>query len=350
MSNDLRLVVGTYTDAGSEGLYSYSFNQRTGEAAALDSCKAVNPSYLTVSENGKFIYAVSELGSGNAAVYALRFDRESGAFSNINTVLTEGSDPCYVSTNGKIVVTANYGGSLSVIQLAGDGGLKSLKAIFNGSTGGPDTLRQSTPHVHCAVFSPDGKHLYASDFSADRLLCFDVIKRGKELKPSTASDGQQLIAKVSPDYGPRHIIFDRKGRHAYLIGELSGAVTVFDVENGVLTPKQTVDADPFDGRGSADIHLSPDGRFLYASNRLKGDGIAVFKVDQATGTLTEAGYVETGIHPRHFNITPNGKFLLCACRDDNEIQIYSLDKKSGMPAFTGKSIPLSKPVCVQFVR
>lgn len=349
-NNDLRLVVGTYTDGGSEGLYSFSFNQQTGESAALDSCKAANPSYLTISRDGRHIYAVSELGSGNAAVHAISFDRQGGSMTEINTVLAGGPDPCYISTNGKMVVTANYGGSLSVIRLAKDGSLKGLKSLFNGSTGGPDTLRQSVPHIHCAVFSPDGKHLYASDFSADRLLCFDVVKRGKELRPSTAPDGQQLIAKVSPDYGPRHIVFDRKGRHAYLIGELSGTVTVFDVDNGVLTPKQTVDADPYDGRGSADIHLGPDGKFLYVSNRLKGDGISVFKVDKASGRLSGAGYCETGRHPRHFNITPNGRFLLCACRDENEIQIYSIDKKSGMPAYTGKSIPLSKPVCVQFVQ
>lgn len=351
-SRDPRIVMvaGTYTDTGSEGLYSFAFNQQTAEAVLLDSCSTVNPSYLTFSRDGRRLYAVSELNSGNAAVYALAFDPQTGAFSNLNTQLTEGTSPCYIAANGKMAVTANYGGSLSVFPLARDGSLKPVSAVFSGSTGGPDPVRQVVPHVHCVEFSKDGKHLYASDFSADRLLCFDVIKNGSALKPATADDGQQLIVKVAPDSGPRHLIFDRKGTHAYLLGELSGQITVFDAAGGRLTARQSADADPYDGRGSADLHLSPDGRFLYASNRLIGDGIAIFAVDSRTGELTPAGYQETGRHPRHFNITPNGEYLLCACRDDDRIEIYRRDKKSGLLAPSGKSIPLRKPVCVQFAR
>lgn len=348
-SNELKIVVGTYTDAGSYGIYSLSFDTRTGEAALLDSCRTVNPSYLTVSRNGKYIYAVSELGSSNAAVYALRFDKRSGAFTPINTTLAGGTDPCYISTNGKVVATADYGGTLSIYPIASDGGLKPVKSVFNGSTGGPDTLRQSTPHIHCAEFSRDGKRLFVSDFSADRILCFDVTRGGRRIRPALAEDGQQLVVNVAPDYGPRHLVFDRKGNHAYLIGELSGAVTLFDAEDNMLTIRQVIDADPYDGRGSGDIHISPDGRYLYVSNRLKGDGIAIFSIDPGSGELTEAGYQLTGIHPRHFNITPDGRYLLCACRDDNTIEIYSRDKKSGLLTPTGKNIALSKPVCVQFV-
>lgn len=347
---DIIMVAGTYTDSGSRGMYSFSFNEKTGEAALLDSCLAVNPSYLTFSKDGKYIYAVSELSSGNAAVYAFGFDRKTGAFTELNTVLTEGADPCYVSTNGKIVVTANYGGSMSVFPIARDGSLRPLKAKFNGSTGGPDLSRQEVPHVHCTEFSPDGKHLYATDFSADRILCFDVVKGGRELRPAVAEDGQQLIAQTTPGDGPRHIAFDRKGRHAYAIGELSGMVTVFDAPDGALIRVQTVDADPSDGRGSADIHLSPDGKFLYASNRLKGDGIAIFKVDSQSGELTEAGYAETGLHPRNFSITPNGKYLLCACRDSDRIEIYLRDTKTGQLTPALRPIPLSKPVCVKFLK
>lgn len=348
-SSRLAMVVGTYTDSGSEGLYSFSFDQKSGEATLLDSCHAINPSYLTFSADNSRIYSVCELEENNAAVCALGFDVRDGSFTYMDAALTEDANPCYVATNGKIVLTANYGGSLSVFPLSSNGSVKPLSARFNGSTGGPDPERQQTPHVHCAVFSNDGKHVYASDFSADRILCFDVVKRGRRLKPSTAADGQQLVARVSPDYGPRHIIFDRKGRHAYVIGELSGAITVFDVDrHGVLTAKQTIDADPFDGRGSADIHLSPDGRYLYASNRLKGDGIAIFSVDASTGELAEAGYQPTGLHPRHFNITPNGRYLLCACRDDDAIWIYARDPKSGLLTDTGRRIGVRKPVCVQF--
>lgn len=349
--SEIRMVVGTYTNSGSTGLYSFSFNEDTCEFAILDSCRTVNPSYLTFSADGKIVYAVSELDEGGGAAASFSFDRQSGSFTEINRQATEGASPCYISTNGKIVVTANYnGGSLSVFSLADDGSLQPVKALFSGSVGGPDAERQEAPHVHCAEFSVDGKYLYASDFSADRVLCFDVVNDGNDVIPSMSEEGELTIAKVVPDYGPRHIIFDREGKHAYIIGELSGFVTVFDVVDGKLVSKQVIDADPFDGRGSSDIHLSPDGRFLYASNRLKGDGIAVFSVDADSGELTMAGYTKTGIHPRHFNITPNGKFLLCACRDTDAIEIYSINKHNGQLTYTGKNITLKKPVCVQFVK
>ena len=349
-SSELKVVVGTYTDTGSYGIYSLAFDTATGQYRMLDSCKTVNPSYLTPSRNGKYIYAVSELGSSNAAVYALRFDKHSGAFTPINTVFAGGTDPCYIATNGKMVATADYGGTLSVYPIASNGGLKPVKEVFEGSVGGPDSLRQETPHIHCAAFSHDGKRLYASDFSADRLLCFDVVRRGRRLRPANGDDGRQIVVGVAPDYGPRHLIFDRKGQLAYLIGELSGTITVFDVADNMLTARQTIDADPYDGRGSADIHISPDGRYLYASNRLKGDGIAIFSIDPRSGELTEAGYQFTGIHPRHFNITPDGRYLLCACRDDNSIEIYARDKASGLLTPAGHTITLKKPVCIEFVQ
>ena len=350
-SSELRLVVGTYTDSGSYGIYSLAFDTESGEARMLDSCRAINSSYVAPSRNGKFVYAVSELDGSNAAVYTLRFDKHSGAFTPVNTTLAGGTNPCYISTNGKIVVSADYGGTLSVYPIASDGGLKPLKSVFHGGLGGPDMSRQEVPHIHCAEFSPDGKRLFVSDFSADRILCFDVVRGGRRVQPATAADGQQLFVSVAPDYGPRHICFDSKGKHAYLIGELSGTITMFDVaDDNTLTIRQVVDADPYDGRGSADIHISPDGRYLYASNRLRGDGIAIFSIDPRSGELTEAGYQLTGRHPRHFNITPDGRWLLCACRDDNAIEIYARDRKSGLLTPTGNTIPLLKPVCVQFVQ
>ena len=348
--SELTMVVGTYTDTGSYGIYSLAFDTETGEARMLDSCRAINSSYVAPSRNGKFVYAVSELDGSNAAVYTLRFDKRSGAFTPVNTTLAGGTNPCYISTNGKIVVSAEYGGTLSVYPIASDGGLKPLKSVFHGGLGGPDMSRQEVPHIHCAEFSPDGKRLFVSDFSADRILYFDVVRGGRRVRPATADDGEQLAVATAPDYGPRHIVFDSKGRHAYLIGELSGLITVFDVVENNLIPRQVVDADPYDGRGSGDIHISPDGRYLYSSNRLRGDGIAIFSIDPSSGELTEAGYQLTGIHPRHFNITPDGRWLLCACRDDNAIEIYSRDAKSGLLTPTGNTIPLLKPVCVQFVQ
>ena len=166
--------------------------------------------------------------------------------------------------------------------------------------------------------------------------------------------GQTLLAflasvqPVSYTHLPRHTVFHPNGKWAYLISELSGRVALMYYDKGNLTPVRFVEADTLHVSGSADIHITPDGRFLYASNRLKGDGIAIFSIDLENGQLTKIGYQLTGIHPRNFVITPNGKFLLCACRDSHIVQVYEIDKQSGLLKDTGKDIRVSKPVCLKF--
>ncbi|MCH5232582.1 MAG: lactonase family protein [Muribaculaceae bacterium] len=348
-SGDLRMIVGCYTDTGSQGLYSFVFDEENGTFNVLDSCRIDNPSYLTVSEDKEFIYSVSELNSSASSAVALKFDHASGLFKILNSQKTEGTDPCYISTNGKIVVTANYGGSMSVFPIEEDGKLGAMSQFFEGSTGGPDSTRQDTPHIHCAEFSVDGNNLYASDFSADRLLLYKV-EEGTKIIPMVTDADHQIAIELQPDNGPRHIVFDKSGKFAYVIGELSGLVTVLEKEpsGNEMVVKQEIDADPFVARGSADIHLSPDGKFLYASNRLNNDGIAIFKVDEKTGMLTKVGYQLTGKHPRNFAISPNGKYLLCACRDTDEIEIYEINQETGLLTSCNTSIKLKKPVCIKF--
>ena len=144
--------------------------------------------------------------------------------------------------------------------------------------------------------------------------------------------GTPAAFDVAPGSGPRHLDFHPNGKYAYLINELSGAVIAFnyDANAGNLTQIQTIQADTLSAKGSADIHVSPDGKFLYASNRLKGDGIAIFSINQVDGKLTKVGYQETGVHPRNFVITPNGKFLLVASRDNDVIQIFLIDRVTGL--------------------
>lgn len=334
------MVVGTYTDGGSHGVYSYHFNQETGKAEALDSLEMVNPSFLTVSRDKKLIYAVSETNGDKASLNVIRLNKKGG-MRLLDTDLTEGADPCYVATNGKLALTANYsGGSMSVFQLSKGGKQAKLATKFLGTTGGPDLSRQDKPHVHCACFTPDGEYVLATDFSADRILSFRV-KGKKVIENGVAAD-------VSADSGPRHLTFSNDGRFAYLMSELSGKVTVFRYEQGRLEKLQEIVSDSVGARGGADIHLSPDGRFLYSSNRLKAEGIAIFSVDSQTGLLTRVGYQPTAAHPRMFNITPNGRYLLCCCRDSNKIQVFRRDDRTGLLTDMHQDILLSKPVCVQF--
>ena len=148
--------------------------------------------------------------------------------------------------------------------------------------------------------------------------------------------------------GPRHIVFNDKGTVAYLIGELDGTVAVLGYNDGNLKELQRVQASETKTSGSADIHLSPDGKFLYASHRLKDEGISIFSVDKNTGLITKIGFQPTAAHPRNFAITPNGNYMLVACRDSNVIEVYRRDKKTGKLVNTRQDIKLGKPVCIQF--
>lgn len=338
--NEIALLIGTYTNGDSEGIYSFRFNQETGEAIVLDSMQADNPSFLIASTDGTRVYAVSENNDSTDGVSTYAFDKEKGKLKWLNKQLT-GKAPCHISTNGQILLTANYeGGSLSLFPLREDGCVEAEGKTYRGSASGVDSLRQTTPHVHCSLFTPDGKQVIMTDFSADRLLCFDLLNDSLRLCDSVF---------VEAGSGPRHLTFSPNGKQLYLIGELSGNVYVYAYKDRRLQAIQTIEADEVHARGSADIHVSPDGRFLYASNRLKHDGIAIFSVNPSDGTLTHIGYQPTSKHPRHFNLTPNGKYLLVACRDDHVVQVFERNAESGLLRNTGRTIQVPHPVCIQFI-
>ena len=206
------------------------------------------------------------------------------------------------------------------------------------------------PHLHCVRITPDGKYLLADDLGTDQIHKFNINPNANaDNKEKFLTKGTPEAFKVAPGSGPRHLIFNSDGKFAYLINEIGGTVIAFRYADGMLDEIQTVAADTVNAQGSGDIHLSPDGKYLYASNRLKADGVAIFKVDETNGTLTKVGYQLTGIHPRNFIITPNGKYLLVACRDTNVIQIFERDQATGLFTDIKKDIKVDKPVCLKFV-
>lgn len=326
------LLVGTYSD----GFFAIDYG--SGEVIAKASMP--NPSFLATW--GNKVYAVSEMPDSTASVYAWRYGGNGFEFLNQQPTGADGfrgEDPCYVATNGTLLAVANYsGGTLALFPLEADGKIAPLDSLVISSTGGPDLTRQDKPHVHCATFTPDGKHLFFSEFSAEAIGSLDIV--------GTQVSNFRKAAELPADFGPRHLLFDASGQHFYVIGELSGDVAVFDYEEGLLSLKQIIKADAVNARGAADIHLSPDGRFLYASLRLRSDGIAIFSVAD-DGTLTHVGYQTTGPHPRNFTVTE--KEVIVACRDNDSIEIYARDAKTGLLKDTGRRISVPKPVFVQLI-
>jgi 6-phosphogluconolactonase (cycloisomerase 2 family) len=343
------MLVGTYTGGESEGIYVYRFDSDTAQTEYVGVVPIDNPSYMTASSDGSVVYAVSENSGGTPSfASAFDFDCTTGALSlsgSRETASSEGMKrqggeaPCNITTNGNMVVTANYSsGDISVYDICENGTLSPLRQRIDILTHDP-----STPsHAHCVKFSPDGRWLFATDLGLDMILRFDV-------KKGAIDEASEVGFKVPEGSGPRHFIFDRTGRNLYLINELSGSVMAFEYNDGNLELFQTVQADTAGGHGSADIVLTPDGRWLYASNRLKNDGVAIFAVNLKDGTLTPAGYRTTGIHPRNLSLSPEGRYLLVACRDSDQVEVFEIDHSSGALTPTDKNISIDAPVCVIFI-
>ena len=344
---NMYLLVGSYATPQEEGIKVYAWDNEKGEATYVSGLTGIsNPSYQVVSADGERVYSVGEDDGMTSTAHALSFDKANGNLTLMNAQLTQGGAPCYIniSPKGKSVITANYvGANISVIPLETSGCLNENVGTIAFEGEGVHATRQSQPHLHCVEFTPDGKYLLANDLGTDKIHVFPLTAEGNLNKENT------FDVDLEPGSGPRHICFSKDGRFAYLINEISGKVTALAYDGKGLTPIQYIKSDTVNAQGSADIHLSPDGKFLYASNRLKADGIAVFSVDNQTGLLTKVGYQLTGIHPRNFIITPDGRFLLVACRDSNLVQIFARDEKTGLLVDTGKKIETSKPVCLKFM-
>jgi 6-phosphogluconolactonase len=346
-----QLIIGSYnTPAKPEGIYVYDFNTKTGELTHKTTTNVASPSYLAVSPDRKHIYAVSE--DQSHTVNAFGYNATSGQLTFLNKQDTGGGSPAYVSVDatGKYVFVANYaGGNLAAVPVLKDGSL-GTDIQYIKHEGSSIDKRQTKPFAHSTVISPDNKYLFVSDLGIDKIN----IYKFDPLKSPPLSPAEPAFASLTPGSGPRHFTFHPNKKFAYLIQEINGTITAFNYNDGKLTSLQTVSIVPegFTGRiGAADIHVSPDGKFLYGSNRGDANDLSIFAIDQATGKLTFVGRQSTlGKTPRNFAIDPTGNFLLAANQDTNDIFIFKRDQKTGLLTATGQKITISKPSCLQFVK
>jgi len=347
--NAMYMLLGTYTSGDSKGIYVYKIDTVSGVSEYVSEAVVANPSFLVLDESERYVYAVTEDdGPETSAANAFSFDKGTGTLKYINKQLTKGGAPCYINVDKdrKHVVTANYsGGNLSVFAVSDDGGLMPAFQVVQFTGTGFDENRQSQSHIHCVKYSPDEKYLFATDLGLDKIHKFEVTPNRTDSGYLTQTTPEAF--ELEAGSGPRHLVFHPNEKYAYLITEISGEVVGYNYNDGYLEEIQGIKADTLNAQGSADIHVSPDGKFLYASNRLKGDGIAIFSINENDGLLTKVGYTETGVHPRNFIITPNGKLLLVANRDSNNVQVFRRDMQTGLLEDTGNDIELSMPVCIK---
>ena len=353
-AKDSYLIVGTYTAGKSEGIYVYKFNSMDGSFKEVSHVKASNPSYVTVSPGQRFVYAVYEdAGSNNKGgdIAAFSFDKTTGDLTFLNKQPSGGDHPCYVEIDktGKWVVAGNYSsGSLSLLPVNTDGSLGNAVTTIQHQGSGANKQRQEKPHVHCTVFSKDNRFLFVPDLGIDKVMIYAFNDTTGKLTPAL-----QPFAKSDDGAGPRHLTFHPSNKFAYLIEELSGTVVAYEYNDGALNRIQRISSMPQNDSsfaGSADIHVSADGKFLYASNRSNSNTIAIYKVNKKTGKLTHVGHQSTmGKTPRNFNFDPSGNFLLVGNQESNQVVIFRRDKKTGLLFDTEKRIEVGKPVCLKWI-
>jgi 6-phosphogluconolactonase len=352
------LYVGTYTQEGSasKGIYGYRFDAATGHSTPLGlAAETINPSFVALAPNGRFLYAVNEVqnynGANSGGVSAFSIDRATGKLTLLNEVRSRGADPCYiiVDKSGKYVLVANYtGGSIAVFPVLEDGKLGEASAFVQHTGHGANPQRQEGPHAHSIDLSPDNRLAFVDDLGLDELLVYKFDSTKGTLTPNDPP-----FVKLDAGAGPRHFVLHPSGKFAYVVAEMASTVTAFsvDLKTGTLQRLQTMSTLPagFAGENDdAEIHIAPSGNFLYASNR-GHDSITVFAIDSQKGTLSKIDDVPTqGKIPRSFEIDPTGNFLLAENSKSDNIVVFRIDQQTGRLAPTGQKLEVGSPVCVKF--
>ncbi|MEN5035043.1 lactonase family protein [Pseudomonas sp. TWI929] len=351
------LLVGSYTDGASQGIYRYQFDDKTGHINPTPQqvVKSVSPSWLVLSADQRQLFAVNETPDGHASSFSVS---AKGEIKPLNQVATRGDEPTHasLSRDQRYLFVANYavnpapGGSLVVIPVAKDGKLKAVVQQARHKASGVNPERQAGAHVHSLVLSPDGQHVYACDLGADKVFIYryDGASPDHPLSPAIPAS-----VDLPPGSGPRHLLFDAKGRHAYLTLEMSGEVVTFDVKDDALLERQRLpltEQQDAAAKAAGGLHLSADGRFLYVSNRGTANEIVVFSVGKGDGQLTflQRRAVE-GDHPREFALDPSDNFLLVANQKSNQIVVMRRDPRSGKLLETVQTLKQEAPSDLKFI-
>jgi 6-phosphogluconolactonase len=349
MTTDTRFIgfVGTYTKGESKGIYTFTLDTQENQltqvraAAELD-----NPTYLNISRDNRFLYSVVKEGD-SGGITAFTVNGQSGELTPLNTQLLEGSSPCHVSVDSqtRMVFSANYHKGEVVSYLVDNGKLTKPVSVIKHEGSEPDP-RQEKAHTHFAEMTPDEKFLAVCELGSDQLITYQVDENGR------LNEVKRLA--IRPGSGPRHLTFHPNKKFAYIMTEFSSEVIAlkYDSEDGSFTEFQTISTIPEDfkenNQGSA-IHISSDGRFVYAGNR-GHNSIAIFGVDHDTGKLSLIDRVSTeGDWPRDFSLDPTEKFLIASNQNSSNLVLYSRNTETGKLTLLQSDVNVPDPVCIKFL-
>lgn len=348
VAQNVNLLVGSAAnDEKTDGIYLYEFNTATGEASFRKKTPVDRPSYLAFSKDRAHLYSIT----GGADISSYKYHAGSGELTFQNKQGSGGAGPIHISTDdrARYIFAANYdGGSLTVLPLEKNGSLSPVSQTLLQQGRSIDTLRQTKPYVHSVVLSPDNRYLFSADLGTDRL---NIYKLSKKQSPTPLEVSEQGFISMKPGSGPRFFTFHPNEKNAYLIQEMGGLFTAFNYTGKGITAIQDISmlSEDFKGKsGAADLHISPDGKFLYGSNRGDANELVIFSIDQHTGRLSFAGRYKSPLkRPRYFAIDPAGNFLLLTNQGSDNIAILKRDKTSGLLSPAGQ-ISVRRPVCLLF--
>ncbi|MGW3467786.1 lactonase family protein [Saccharopolyspora sp. NPDC000995] len=344
-NGEYRIYLGAYTSAGSaaDGI-RLAIADADGALLCTESvAEAADPSFLAMAPDGATLFAVSELRQGRVIAFKVH---EDGTLTEINSQPSLGAAPCHLSVHpsGKYLLTANYqSGNLVVHPIADGGVLREPCHVVQHSGSGPNPQRQEGPHTHQALPDPSGRHVLAVDLGTDSVYVYDF----------DADSGHLALRHEIPlraGAGPRHLAFHPDGERAYVINELASSITEFgyDADTGVLEPGRTLSTLPPDyGRPNlaAEIVVTPDGRFVFGSNR-GYDSIAVFRADSSDGEFRLVDIRPAVVaEPRHIALSPDGRVLFAAGQRSNDVQAFDIADNGDLTSLR-EPVPTPTPVCI----
>jgi 6-phosphogluconolactonase len=347
-ASDARFYVGTYTNKGTcEGILMGAIDQETGKLSPITLAgKATDPSWVTLSPDGKYLYAALEGGAGAVESFQVEAD---GTLKSLNQQPSGGKATCHLWATGKHVLAANYsGGNIASFPVEADGSLGARTQLVQFTGSGPNPKRQQQSFAHGVITDKTGKFAYACDLGSDHVWAFRFDEKTGELTPT-----EPAKYAISPGHGPRHMAISADDRFLYVDAEMGHTVTVFerDLQTGLLTSIQTVSGLPEQGPDdeitTAEIALHPSGKWLYLSHR-GDDAFTVLSVG-ADGKLTRIETIPSPVNfPRGFAIDPSGRWIVAVGQKDGKLTVLKIDQETGKLSPTGQIVDAGTPVSVAF--
>lgn len=347
-------LLGTYTEKPDEGIHLLSFNPESGEIEPLYVASGIdNPSFVIANAEQTLVFSTEETSSEQGGkVTSFKLNKATNTLEKINSVFTQGGSPCHISLDPteRFLVVSNYsGGNVTVIPVDQEGYLSPEIQVIQHEGSSVNPGRQQAPHVHSAVFHPTEERVFVADLGTDKIYAYDVVDNDTAPLSPVATEAFSVEAGA----GPRHILFNKTGDRFYLIHELTAEVGVYAYEQGRISHIEThplTRAGHAGEVGAAEVRISPDGKYLYASNRGDANTLTAFAIDVDTGRLTEIQQVSSeGVAPRNFAITADGRYLLCGNQNSDEIIVFNRNQEDGTIDLSQTSFSVKKPVYFYFL-